>query len=392
MGNVTKGRSLKTSCDDTLPIQDTIVKLSKTYGGCGGVILHVSKQNGDFTFSGSAGKVSHESHDMVDTSDVFPVASVTKMVTGVVILQLADEGLLALHDAWTSVGDGSVSKLMEENVPNWPKIFDDVTIRQLLQHTSGIPPYWPDEKAFKEDPERHWTKWDLLGYVADVQIKQVKNLPAKCADMPFDYSDANYLILGLVIEVLTGKRLNDAFRQRVFSPSGMSSKTYCAVLEDQPSEVSRVCMRYMGRKPIEGLTLLTADSFAGGGIVTNAEDLQKLMLAINTGRLFPGGGRATLEKMMCWKQMPCGMSYGLGLMRVELEEASCCARLFRKCPLEGHLWGHVGFGGAFAFVWERPDHPEDVTIIVGTTSNEACESGQERLVREAVRTVLTKGA
>jgi len=389
MGNVTKGSSLKTPCDDTLRIQDTMVKLSKTYGGRGGVVLHALKQNGDFTFSGSAGKVSHESDDM-DTADVFPVASVTKIVTGVVILQLADEGLLALHDAWTSVGGGSVSKLMEENVPNWPKVFDDVSIRQLLQHTSGIPRYWLDDKAFKEDPERHWTKWDLLGYVADVQIKKQKNMPAKCADMPVDYSDANYLILGLVIEALTGKRLNDAFRQRVFSPSGMSPKTYCAVLEDQPLEVSRVCMRYVGKKPIEGLTLLTADSFAGGGIITTAEDLQKLMLAINTGTLFPRGGRATLERMMSWKQMSWGMSYGLGLMRIELEEAPCCARHFRKCPLAGHLWGHLGFGGAFAFVWERPDHPEDVTIIVGTTNNEAREAGQEQLVREVVRTVLAK--
>jgi len=389
MGNVNKASSLKASCDDTQPIQDTMVKLSKTYGGRGGVVLHALKQSGDFTFCSSAGKVCHESDDMIDTSDVFPVASVTKIVTSVVILQLADEGSLALNDAWTSVCDGSIAKLMEENIPTWPKVFDNVTIRQLLQHTSGIPPYWPDDKAFREDAERHWTNWDLLRHVADIQMKR-KKPPVTSADMPFDYSDANYLILGLVIETLTGKRLNDAFRQRVFSPSGMSSQTHCAVLEEQPFEVSRVCMRYMGKKPIEGLTMLTADSFAGGGIVTNGEDLQKLMLAINTGSLFPRGGRATLEKMMSWKQVARGWSYGLGLMRIELTESPWCLQHLRKRPLEGHLWGHLGFGGAFAFVWERPNHPEDATIIVGTTNNEAREAGQEQLVREVVRTVLAK--
>ncbi|CAE8614369.1 unnamed protein product, partial [Polarella glacialis] len=306
----------------------------------------------------------------------FEVASVTKMVTAVIIMQLVNEGQLALDGAWSEVDGGSVSQLICENVRTWPgERFGAATLRQLLQHTSGLPNYWDDDcrfvQLFEEDENHQWTTWELLGFAAQ--------MPLSCAPgergsaQSHRYADTNYLILGLVIEAVTCSPLATAFRLRVFEPAGMSaSGTYCSFLELRPGAAPPLSRRYVYQLEITGKPQHAADSFAAGGIVSTSEDLGCFLRALSGGLLFPIGGLATLEKMKSWIPTPVqGMSYGLGLMRIDLADTAGCLSGRARRKLEGHLWGHMGFGGAFAWQWDSPGHPGDGAIITGTTNNEA---------------------
>jgi len=79
-----------------------------------------------------------------------------------------------------------------------------------------------------------------------------------------------------------------------------------------------------------------------------------------------------------------GFSYGLGLMRVDLDaQSGLLTRLFSKQKPRGYIWGHEGFGGAFAWCWV-PGHGRPNVIITGTTNNEARAYGMliEQLVDE----------
>ena len=189
----------------------------------------------------------------------------------------------------------------------------------------------------------------------------------------FAYADTNYLLLGLVLETVTQSHLPAIFRSRVFDPAGMSTEgTYCNYLETRPKDAPPLAKRYFGSIEITGKEQHSADSFAAGGIVSTATDLQKLMAALAKGELFPIGGRSTLEKMMTWipaKRGP-GFWYGYGLMRIDLDEQQgFFKRFFSRSKPRGFVWGHEGFGGAFVWCWAPGENKPEV-IITGTTNNE----------------------
>jgi len=197
------------------------------------------------------------------------------------------------------------------------------------------------------------------------------------------YADTNYLLLGLLVEALAGGPLACVFRSRVFDVAGISAMgAWCAYLESPPAGAPPLSHRYMGSGVITGQARHSADSFAAGGIVTTAPDLAKLIAALGRGDLFPIGGMTTLATMMSWMPIGTGMYYGLGLMRIDLPDAvSIVERLRTHGQLKGHLWGHTGFGGAFAWQWEVPGH--EGAIITGTTNN--AERDEEKLICRIIR-------
>ena len=242
----------------------------------------------------------------------------------------------------------------------------------------GLPNYWegPFVNTFEAEPDKEWSTWELLSYAADMK----DSCPVADRGLPrsFAYADTNYLLLGLVLETLTESSLPALFRTRVFDPAGMSREgTYCSFLEHRPSGAPPLAKRYVGPTQITGKVQHSADSFAAGGVVSTTADLQKFMSALANGDLFPIGGKATLKRMMSWipaKRGP-GFWYGLGLMRIDLDDqVGLFRRWFSKRKPRGFLWGHEGFGGAFAWCWVPGDnHPE--VIITGSTNNEARSYG-----------------
>ncbi len=134
------------------------------------------------------------------------IGSVTKTFTGTLLLQLAEEGELSLDDTIDEYVDG---------VPNG----DAVTLRQLADMTSGVASYTMDAEfvaAYFADPYRVWTPEELL----DVGLALP---PLFEPGEDFDYSNTNTVLLGLVIEQVTGQDIEDTFAERIFEPLGLIS-------------------------------------------------------------------------------------------------------------------------------------------------------------------------
>ena len=140
------------------------------------------------------------------TSSTFHMASMGKQFTALALLMLRDEGKLSLDDP------------IGKHFPELARFGPELTVRQLLHHTSGIPDYYDDSTGYRR----------LLEIAPEPDnIDIVKLLAAwgeaKPAGTAFSYSNAGYDLLGSLVEKLSGMSLDQFLRQRVFGPAGLSS-------------------------------------------------------------------------------------------------------------------------------------------------------------------------
>jgi D-alanyl-D-alanine carboxypeptidase len=132
------------------------------------------------------------------------VGSITKTFTGTVVLQLVDEGLVGLDDA--------ISRYLT-GVPNG----DHITVRELLQMSSGLYNYSENvafNRTLDEAPDKVWTVPELLEI-------GLHGKPYFSPGAGFHYSNTNSVLLGVLVETVTGHRLEDELRTRIFEPLGM---------------------------------------------------------------------------------------------------------------------------------------------------------------------------
>ena len=170
------------------------------------VVVVRSSTFGDATFEFGTRELG--SDDPPTTTDHYRIGSLTKTMTATVILQLAQEGKLSLDDP--------ISKY-QPDVPNG----DNITIANLLDMRSGLSGYDLDPvflRAVDKEPERIWSPDDVLeiGY-----SKPALFAPGKA----YDYSNTNYILLGLVMEHVTGKTASELFEERLFDPLDLEDTT-----------------------------------------------------------------------------------------------------------------------------------------------------------------------
>ena len=155
------------------------------------------------TYEVALGVADVESGEPMELENRFRVGSNTKTMTATVVLQLAEEGKLALDDPLA---------------PFFPGVdTNGATVRQALNMTSGIPTYTTDEflNGLADDPQRVWTPDDLF---AEIAGKPAEFAPGE----GWDYSNTNYLMLALIAEQLGGASLGDLVTDRIFDPLGMT--------------------------------------------------------------------------------------------------------------------------------------------------------------------------
>jgi D-alanyl-D-alanine carboxypeptidase len=238
-------------------------------------------------------------------ADRFRVASLTKPMVSTVILQLADEGLLALDDP--------VARFLPGILPD----ADALTIRQLLNHTTGLGDYI-DDPGFVDDvfamPSRVWTPQELIA-IANAMPRRF----APGATSFWDYSNTNYILLGLVAEEVTGQPIGTLLRTRVFEPLGMAS-TYFS------TETSLLAPYAEGYVDLSGIrnfavgTLINPTTAgAAGAVVSTAGDLLRFVEALAAGELIsPAAHAARLTTVPASRVRLPGESfdvaYGLGVL------------------------------------------------------------------------------
>jgi D-alanyl-D-alanine carboxypeptidase len=199
---------------------------------------------------------------------VFRLGSITKQFTGVAILMLAEEGALSLDDPITRF------------LPDYPLDGRTVTVEHLLGHTSGI-------RSYTGMPEwRPTTRTDL----------SVSELIAFFQDQPFDfepgerwlYNNSGYVLLGAVIERVSGMSYADFVRTRIFEPLEMTASRYGEAETVIPNRIPGYSRRGEAWYNAEFISM--THPYAAGSLLSSVDDLARWDAAITRGELLGGGG------------------------------------------------------------------------------------------------------
>lgn len=270
------------------------------------------------------------------------IASITKTFTAVATMMLFEEGKISLDD--------SISK----HLSDLPTAWNPVTIRQLLNHTSGINDYVSHPKppcaVGKSESD----------YAAPDVLKEVACLPMDFAPGErWSYNNTGYHLLGMLIEKVSGKTYEQFLRERIFVPLGMSETrliNYTELVANRANGYSWRNGAYRNARQMNPVV-----EFATGGLISTVLDMAKWDAALNGERLLK---RTTFKEM--WKNAKLNNgnvvpSYGLGFGLTP----------FRGRKRVGHTGGIPGFATALQHFLD-----EKITVIVLTNADQPSGVGE----------------
>jgi D-alanyl-D-alanine carboxypeptidase len=253
----------------------------------------------------ASGRAELASGRRMTTLDRFRIGSITKPMVATVILQLADEGRLSLDDSLAHFLPGLLSD------------GGRITIRQLLNHTSGVGDYIDDQgfiDAVLAQPSRVWTPHELVA-IGDALPRSF----TPGAAGRWEYSNTNYIILGLVAEAVGDQSIAEMLRRRIFEPLGMTS-THFATESSLPSPFAQGYVDLIGIDDFAVGTLVSPTvAGAAGAVVSTAEDVLRFVEALGAGELVsPASHAARLTTVPASRVHVPGESiafeYGLGVL------------------------------------------------------------------------------
>ncbi|MFD4661085.1 serine hydrolase domain-containing protein [Kitasatospora sp. NPDC058444] len=294
---------------------DAVVRAMVREGGTTATLARV-RENGSTAWKGAAGVADLATGAPADPDGRFRIGSVTKTFVATVVLQLVAEHRLGLDD--------SVESRLPGVVPNGTAI----TVRQLLNHTSGIHDYTEDP-AFDASDEATLRQWLAGGRWTSYRPQQLVDIANKyppyfAPGQGWHYSNTNYVLVSMIIERLTGRSWAQEVNGRIIRPLGL---TGTSMPIDSPFIPGAHAHGYykLPTGPAD-VTLLNPSmaSASGAGISTTA-DLTRFISALLGGQLL---GPAELAEMKRTSGPGEATGYGLGLQRMTT-----------PC---GEFWGHDG--------------------------------------------------
>jgi D-alanyl-D-alanine carboxypeptidase len=253
------------------------------------------------------------------------IGSVTKPFTAAIVMQLVEEGILSLSDP------------LDRWAKGWPG-WNGVTVRHLIGNTSGIVSY---NYVGSFDKSRRWAPEELVRWAYD-HGPTLRFAPGT----DWEYSNTNFVLLGMIVEAATGRSYADTLRSRLFEPLGLATR-----LADSGDD-SPTLVRCYSEPPHQDTSRAEDPTvgWAAGGIVSTPADLARWAVALYGGGVL----RATSMELMT---TPNGLTetnetpYGLATF-IEEENGS-----------ERRLFGHTGgIAGYMAFAYYLV--PEQVGLVV----------------------------
>jgi D-alanyl-D-alanine carboxypeptidase len=298
----------------------------------------------------------------VTPDDLFMAGSAGKTFFAAVAAQLIETGTLDL-DAPISTYLGR--RPWFSRLPN----ANDITVRMLMTHTSGLVRYEMNPRFtadLRAQPDRSWTPEEEIAYLFDAQ-------PPFAAGKGWDYSDTNYIVLGMILEQITGKALYDEVRDRFLRPLKLTR-----VVPATSRRIPGLVKGYAGpRDPLglpdevigkDGAFVINPQfEWTGGGFATSPLDLARWGHALYAGRAISAAAR----KLMLDAGVPARLGpetkYGLGV-------------IIRPASPVGPTWGHSGFfPGYQTELLHAPD--AGVTLAMQINSSAPRATGPRPLVR-----------
>jgi D-alanyl-D-alanine carboxypeptidase len=295
-----------------------------------GAIIEVSHPEKG-TFSVAAGIADIETGAPATTASKFRAGSIAKTFIAAVIMQLVEEQKLWFEDP--------ITKLLPEDVTARFKDADKITLRMLLNHTSGIPEWLSDEMIARiaADPAKVWDVTEFL----DVAASQP---PLFAPGEGWAYSNTDYNLIGLIIEEVTGQTWREAVKTRIIDRLGLKHTSL-----PEPGDLGIPGDFLHGYGMIGGkvvdLTFIDpsmAGAAGGGALVTTVDDLATFLSGLRAGKLYLDP--VTFEVMTDF--VPAEgeggrVGYGIGLEKYSLPGG---------IEMIGHSGGTAGYlSGAFYF-------------------------------------------
>lgn len=256
------------------------------------------------------------------------IASVTKTFTAAAVLRLVEDGAVRLSDDLAAAG---VPTELLDLLRADGYAVDDITIAQLLDHTSGIADFADNASgvaggaygaAVLADPTHHWTRREQVAFAVD------HHDPVADPGTVFHYSDTGYVLLGAVLEAATGTTLGAALRELLdFAGLGLRA-TYLDDGVDHPLVARPAAPQWIGG--IDGRAVSpTVDLYGGGGLVSTMGDLATFVDALLSGRVLRAPETLTLLTATSGAAAPAHAASGL--FEAHVGAARC--------------WYHDGFWG-----------------------------------------------
>lgn len=302
-----------------------------------------------------------------DSETPFHIASVGKTFTAVLVMRLVEDKKFSLSDP--------IANYLERNILDGLFIYngknfqEDVTIEQLLGHTSGIADYFGDSAKNSQpifhlilsEPDRFWTPQDLIAFTRDHQ--QAYSAPGGS----YHYSDTGYILLGLLIEKVTGKSFDQNLAEKIFKPLAMRDSYLLFYSEPENIPAKALSPIWFHNREVTSYKSLSAD-WAGGGIVSTASDLLKFHKALNEGVLVSNESLSRMERFD--NKFLMGIYYGLGMMQFRFEEFF---PLLKGYP---RMTGHMGVLSVQMFY----DATNDLYLI--------CNFGSDAHMQKSVQLII----
>lgn len=259
-----------------------------------GAVLGIQDMDGNTRFW-TSGTADLKSGKLMSKDLYFRIGSVTKSYTATVVLQLVDEGKISL--------DEPIGKHLPGLIPKENKI----TIRHLLEMRSGLGSYGTNEefaKMAEAQPGRVWTPEELI---------RLSSSTIGDPGRDFDYNNANYILLGMLIEKVTNNSFGNEMQRRILQPLGMSH-TFMLTEMKMPTPYAHG-YRYEEGKVVDGTYSIHPSLFwTAGGIVSTAADQLVWAKALLEGRLLSPQAHSA-QFTMKPASSKLGF-YGLGVMNM----------------------------------------------------------------------------
>ncbi|WP_433348417.1 serine hydrolase domain-containing protein [Microtetraspora malaysiensis] len=293
-------------------------------GGFSGALAAVRERDGR-SRNYTAGVGDLATRAKVPVNGQVRIASTTKTFTAAVVLQLAGEGKVEL--------DVPVEKYLPNVVRGNGNDGRLITVRQLLQHTSGLPEHGKAlAGTFFESQHRYFEPRELV----DLALTQK---PLFAPGKGWSYSNTGYVLLGLLVQKVTGRPIGAETTDRIITPLGLGDTYWPSPGEQRiRGPHPRAYKSRTGRpggEPVDVSEMDPSRGWAAGQLVSTPRDVNRFLSALLGGKLLKPAMLEQMKRTVPVPGAPQGWGYGLGLTKIRL---SC----------SGLAWGHSGDVGGYA--------------------------------------------
>jgi D-alanyl-D-alanine carboxypeptidase len=281
----------------------------------------------DSVWTGAAGSTHPQGHDdqrAVVADDSFAIASITKSFTAGLLLHLVDEGLISLEESF------------DDWVPGGHARGSEITVRQLLEHSAGVPEY-TSVGSFQLNYTAIWTDAEILALLAERELTHEPGAGTA-------YSNSHYVLLAMIATAATGMPWRQALEERVLSPLALPDTT-CPEAGERWGNVVPSWLGDAAFSPIIDASGISA----AGCIVSDADDVARW-----TRARFGGGflsEEMTVEQTAQLQPLGNDWYLGLGVLVVDGSEGP---------PEHGHNGALNGYAGWSGY---RPDIDAAISLL-----------------------------